>query len=89
MEKSTFLQETIVSMEIMGAIIGATISGWIRDAYGRTLSIVIADLFFILGAIIMAATPDPYVFILGRLLLGLGVGIASFSAPIYITIFTL
>lgn len=83
-ENSTFLQETIVSMAIVGAIIGAAISGWIGDTYGRRLSIVIADLFFILGAIIMAAAPDPYVLILGRLLVGLGVGIASITAPIYI-----
>jgi len=32
----------------------------------------------------MAATSDPYVLILGRLLVGLGVGIASITAPIYI-----
>ena len=79
-----FQQETIVSMAIVGAIIGAAISGWISDTYGRRLSIVIADLFFILGAIIMAAASDPYVLILGTLLVGLGVGIASITAPIYI-----
>jgi SP family myo-inositol transporter-like MFS transporter 13 len=71
-------------MAIVGAIIGAAISGWISDTYGRRLSIVIADLFFILGAIIMAAASDPYVLILGTLLVGLGVGIASITAPIYI-----
>ncbi|KAM3394730.1 inositol transporter 1-like [Capsicum galapagoense] len=32
----------------------------------------------------MAAGPDPYILILGRLLVGLGVGVASVSAPVYI-----
>lgn len=83
-QKSTFLQETIVSMAIVGAIIGAAISGWISDSCGRKLAIVIADLFFIVGAIAMASAPDPYILIVGRLLVGLGVGIASITSPIYI-----
>ncbi|BBG93583.1 inositol transporter 1 [Prunus dulcis] len=58
---SSFLQETIVSMAIVGAIIGAAAGGWINDAYGH-----------------------PYVLILGRLLVGLGVGVASVTAPVYI-----
>lgn len=83
-QNSTFLQETIVSMAIVGAIIGAAISGWISDSCGRKLAIVIADLFFIVGAIAMASAPDPYILIVGRLLVGLGVGIASITSPIYI-----
>ncbi|XP_039010764.1 inositol transporter 1-like isoform X2 [Hibiscus syriacus] len=33
--QSSFLQETIVSMALVGAIIGAASGGWINDAYGR------------------------------------------------------
>ncbi|KAI4334722.1 hypothetical protein L6164_013434 [Bauhinia variegata] len=32
----------------------------------------------------MAAAPDPYVLIAGRLLVGIGIGIASVTAPVYI-----
>uniref|UniRef100_A0A6N2MX70 Major facilitator superfamily (MFS) profile domain-containing protein n=1 Tax=Salix viminalis TaxID=40686 RepID=A0A6N2MX70_SALVM len=32
----------------------------------------------------MAAAPNPYVLISGRLFVGLGVGIASVTAPVYI-----
>ncbi|KAH9302071.1 hypothetical protein KI387_013654, partial [Taxus chinensis] len=83
-DESTFLQETIVSMAIFGAIIGAAMSGWISNAYGRKMSTLIADLFFIVGSIGLAAAPDPLILIAGRLLVGLGVGIASITAPIYI-----
>eukprot|EP01018_Ginkgo_biloba_P032821 Gb_35369 [translate_table: standard] len=83
-DESTLLQETIVSMAIVGAIIGAAISGWLSDAYGRRIAIILADLFFIIGSICMSAAPDPYVLILGRLLVGLGVGVASITSPIYI-----
>ncbi|XP_061360183.1 inositol transporter 1-like [Gastrolobium bilobum] len=82
--QSNFLQETIVSMAIAGAIIGAAAGGWVNDAYGRKMATLIADVIFIFGAIGMAAAPDPYVLILGRLLVGVGVGIASVTAPVYI-----
>ncbi|XP_020210432.1 inositol transporter 1 isoform X2 [Cajanus cajan] len=82
--QSNFLQETIVSMAIAGAIIGAATGGWINDAYGRKKATLVADVIFIIGAIGMAAAPDPNVLILGRFLVGLGVGVASVTAPVYI-----
>lgn len=77
-------QETIVSMALVGAIIGAAAGGWINDYYGRKKATLIADIVFALGSVVMAAAPDPYVLILGRLLVGLGVGVASVTAPVYI-----
>ncbi|CAJ1977794.1 unnamed protein product [Sphenostylis stenocarpa] len=82
--QSNFLQETIVSMAIAGAIVGAAAGGWINDAYGRKKATLIADVIFILGAIGMAAAQDPTVLISGRFLVGLGVGVASVTAPVYI-----
>lgn len=81
---SNFLQETIVSMAIAGAMVGAAGGGYVNDAYGRKKATLIADVIFICGAIGMAAAPDPYVLIIGRFLVGLGVGIASVTAPVYI-----
>jgi len=71
-------------MAIAGAIFGAAVGGWINDAYGRKKATLFADVIFALGAILMGAAPDPYVLIMGRLLVGLGVGIASVTAPVYI-----
>ncbi|KAF7002354.1 hypothetical protein CFC21_017857 [Triticum aestivum] len=79
-----FLQETIVSMALLGAILGAAGGGWINDAYGRKKSTLLADLMFALGSLVMCAAGGPYVLILGRLFVGLGVGIASVTAPVYI-----
>lgn len=73
-----------MSMALVGAIIGAAGGGWINDAYGRKKATLLADVVFILGSLVMCAAPDPYVLIFGRLLIGLGVGIASVTAPVYI-----
>ncbi|XP_030463018.1 inositol transporter 1 [Syzygium oleosum] len=83
-KESSFLQETIVSMALVGAMIGAASGGWINDSYGRKNATLLADVVFAVGAVVMAAAPDPYVLIVGRLLVGLGVGVASVTAPVYI-----
>lgn len=83
-KNSNFLQETIVSMAQVGAIVGAAFGGWINDAFGRKKATLLADLVFAVGSVVMAVAPDPYVLILGRFLVGLGVGMASVTAPVYI-----
>ncbi|PWA54330.1 inositol transporter 1 [Artemisia annua] len=83
-EKSSLLQETIVRMALVGAIIGSAAGGWINDAYGCKRATLLADVVFAIGSLVMAGVPDPYVLILGWLLVGLGVGVASVTAPMYI-----
>eukprot|EP01018_Ginkgo_biloba_P030543 Gb_32595 [translate_table: standard] len=84
-DHSTFLQEIIVSTAIAGAIVGAAIGGWINDRFGRRTALLAADLLFLFGAILMAVAPNPIVLIVGRLFVGFGVGMASMSAPLYIS----
>ncbi|XP_037496294.1 inositol transporter 4 isoform X1 [Jatropha curcas] len=83
--KKTWLQETIVSMAVAGAIIGAAVGGYTNDKFGRKISILFSDVVFFVGALVMAAAPAPWVIIVGRLLVGLGVGTASVSSPLYIS----
>lgn len=78
-------QESIVSMAVAGAIIGAAIGGWMNDRYGRRSVILIADFLFLVGAVIMAAAPNPALLIVGRVFVGLGVGMASMTSPLYIS----
>ncbi|XP_047962425.1 inositol transporter 4-like isoform X1 [Salvia hispanica] len=84
-DKKTWLQETIVSMAVFGAIFGAACGGWINDKFGRRISILVADVLFLIGAVVMAIAPSPWVIILGRIQVGLGVGMASMTAPLYIS----
>lgn len=80
-----FFQETIVSMAVAGAIVGAAIGGWMNDKFGRKKSILLADILFFFGAVIMAAAQGPWMIILGRIFVGFGVGMASMTSPLYIS----
>ncbi|KAK7262094.1 hypothetical protein RJT34_29654 [Clitoria ternatea] len=84
-DKKTWLQETIVSMAVAGAIFGAAFGGWMNDYLGRRKSILAADVLFFIGAIVMAVAPAPWLIIIGRVFVGLGVGMASMTAPLYIS----
>ncbi|KAJ0233638.1 inositol transporter 2 [Hirschfeldia incana] len=84
-DRETWLQEMIVSMAVAGAIVGAAIGGWANDKFGRRSAILMADFLFLIGAIIMAAAPNPSLIVVGRVFVGLGVGMASMTAPLYIS----
>ncbi|TKW30442.1 hypothetical protein SEVIR_2G037400v4 [Setaria viridis] len=84
-DRNTWLQELIVSMAVAGAIIGAAIGGWATDRFGRRTSILVADSLFFAGAVVMASATGPAQLVVGRVLVGLGVGMASMTSPLYIS----
>ena len=67
----------IVSIALLGAAIGALLSGNLSDKIGRKKVIIIADLVFAAGSIIMAVAPSIGWLIMGRFIIGVGVGFAS------------
>ncbi|WP_144111686.1 sugar porter family MFS transporter [Paraburkholderia sp. BCC1886] len=79
------MQEWIVSSMMVGAAIGALGSGWMARAIGRKVSLMIAAALFALASTLCAFAVSPAMLIGGRVLLGLAVGIASFTAPLYLS----
>jgi len=73
-----------VSAVLVGGMAGSLLSGRLADALGRKRINLLASLIFVLGSIITAIAPSPDVLIGGRLMLGLAIGIVSFSVPLYI-----
>ena len=60
------------------------IGGHVADTTGRLRSIALADFLFTSGTLCMAAARSVPVIIFGRVVVGLGVGIASVVVPVYI-----
>jgi SP family galactose:H+ symporter-like MFS transporter len=80
---STVVTEIITSWVTLGAMVGALVAGELAERLGRRVTILLAAVIFVVGALLEALAPDIAVLVLGRLVLGAGVGIASVAAPLY------
>jgi SP family galactose:H+ symporter-like MFS transporter len=78
-------QEWVVSSMMFGAAVGAIGSGWLSYRLGRKYSLMIGAVLFIIGSLCSAFAPNNDVLLISRVLLGLAVGIASFTAPLYLS----
>ena len=81
---SSVMEEVVVSSVLVGAIIGAVMGGVLTDRYGRRKMIILAGIIFTFSAIGTALSPSVNWLIAGRLISGVGIGIASFISPMYI-----
>lgn len=79
------LQEVTVSVVLIGALTGAALGGLLGDRYGRRRMIILAAIIFGIGALLTAFTPNLPILIIGRIIVGIGIGIASFISPMYIS----
>jgi MFS transporter, SP family, galactose:H+ symporter len=79
------MQEWIVSSMMVGAALGALGSGWMAKAIGRKPSLMIGAALFACASALCAFASSPEMLIGGRVLLGIAVGIASFTAPLYLS----
>lgn len=78
------MKELIVSSVLLGAMGASLFSGYLTDRFGRRrLMLVISALFITGTAIASFATYVPEI-LLGRLIIGLAIGIGSYTAPLYI-----
>lgn len=82
---TTFLQEIVVSFLLIGAVIGATLGGIPADRIGRRATIIMSAILFIVGAIGTALAPNVAWLLVGRIVVGIAVGVASFVTPLYIS----
>ncbi len=79
------VQEWIVSSMMFGAAVGAVLAGWLSWRLGRKYSLVLGAVLFVFGSIVCAFAWSPEALVIGRIVLGLAVGIASFTAPLYLS----
>src|SRR5271163_1062314 len=75
----------IVSALLCGAVYGTLVSGLLSSHFGRRKTILISALIFILGSLLCSLATSADILIAARLLLGIAVGVASFTAPLYLS----
>lgn len=84
MQLSTGMQELIVSSVLLGAMFGSLASGTLTDRFGRRRLMLVISGLFIFGTLIATLATTVYTILVGRLFIGLAIGIGSYTAPLYI-----
>lgn len=77
-------QGVLVSIILLGALIGALMGGDLADRLGRKWTIMLTAVLFILGSWVTAESRSYFVLLLGRIVSGVGVGIISVAAPLHL-----
>lgn len=78
-------KELIVSSMMAGAAIGAASAGVLSFRLGRKVSLILGAILFVVGSLFCAAAWSVGSLVVARVVLGLAIGIASFTAPLYIS----
>ena len=76
--------ELVVSGTLAAAFLAALGAGSLADRCGRRPTILAASGNFLVGAVVMGCARDKVVLLLGRVVVGVGVGLASHAVPLYI-----
>ncbi len=84
MELGPWQEETVVSATIAGAIIGSIIGGSLNDLVGRKPVIAAAAATFTVGAAMLGFAGSFGMLTVGRVVVGIGIGLASITTPVYI-----
>ncbi|TQD87328.1 hypothetical protein C1H46_027121 [Malus baccata] len=68
----------------IAALVASFFASLVTRKFGRKISMFVAGLVFLLGSILNGIANNIIVLIIGRLLLGIGVGFANQSVPVYL-----
>jgi SP family galactose:H+ symporter-like MFS transporter len=82
---SSTMEELVVSSVLVGAVVGVAFGGTLADNIGRRKVIILAAVIFILGSIIAALAQAIAWLVAGRVVVGIAIGLASFTSPLYIS----
>lgn len=81
---SAFQIEMVVSAVLLGALIGSGLSGKLTDQFGRRKVLIFTAITFIIGSLVTAFAANILYLIVGRIILGIAIGVGSFTAPLYL-----
>ena len=78
-------QEVVVSSTVLAAFVSSLCLGApMNERFGRRWAILFAAAVFFLGSLILMCAMNYGTLVVGRIILGLGIGVASLTTPVYI-----
>ncbi len=70
---------------IWGTVVGSIVGGWPTDRLGRKKTLIWIGAFYFASAVWSGLATDVYSFMIARFIGGLGVGVSTIAAPLYIS----
>jgi SP family sugar porter-like MFS transporter len=81
---SPSMQGWVMGSAILGCLLGVMLSGSMSDKYGRKPLMIVASILFTISAVGTGGANSIEMFIIWRVIGGIGIGIASNLSPMYI-----
>lgn len=82
---SAGLHGLAMSAALWGTVLGSLVGSWPTDKLGRKRTLLSIGILYLVSAIWSALATDVYSFIVARFIGGLGVGISTVAAPLFIS----
>ncbi|MGA2708936.1 MAG: sugar porter family MFS transporter [Steroidobacteraceae bacterium] len=73
-----------IASALYGTVAGSLLGGWPTDRFGRRATLLLIGVLYFIGASWSAIATDVYSFSTARLIGGIGIGISTVAAPLYI-----
>lgn len=69
---------------LYGTVVGSMFGGWPTDRFGRRTTLLWIGVLYLISALGTGLAPEIYTFVAARFIGGLGIGISTVVAPLYI-----
>jgi len=77
-------EETVVSFLYLGCCIGSALGGTLCDSVGRRKSILLTDIIFVIGAILLWESSSIPQLLIGRIVVGIAVAVSGIADVAYL-----
>lgn len=74
-----------IASALYGTVLGSLLGGWPTDRLGRKATLLSIGMLYLVGAVWSALAGNVFSFIAARAVGGLGIGISTVAAPLYIS----
>ena len=74
-----------IGSALYGTVVGALVGGWPTDRFGRKATLTAIGVLYVISAVGCAYSWNVYSFILARFIGGVGIGVSTVAAPLYIS----
>jgi sugar porter (SP) family MFS transporter len=74
-----------IGAALYGTVLGSLLGSWPTDRFGRRATLLLIGALYLIGALWSALATDEFSFIAARVIGGLGIGVSTVAAPLYIS----